>query len=765
MGKSLKIPVLLFTLFQLILVHVVTCNLYSTPLYEDVVRGRAAQDTFIFHYLLPQVVASLDTTTIGYFHRIAAGDTLLLASTGSILYKSTDHGDSWTEVHHFGNEWISSIYLKDNNTVFIGTSIRNQPGKLYRTSDLVDFVPVLATSNDNEFFSEMGIGWSGSVIYAGEYNQFSDTTQYVDIFVWKSTDNGSTWNRVLNLTNVIGHKLRHVHLVAVDPYTKDVYITTGDNPNNGTIVFSQDGGTTWKKIVAAPWRIYHPHIEPNFEFDAPVSVIFLEDYIYFGSDVPGHGIVWRYKRTQEEFGNLQPLVYIPNSLLDNTGFFGMTIKDSVIYFTSSGLDTTPSSVWVSDAKLKRIIKLFDLPAAWYTNLSQDEYYVYVAGWFGPMIRFRLLDPLAVQNLLYPPAERIASDTLILKGIALNKEAIWYSLMQNPLMNGAKLIISPMQVTNLVLNLSFENGTNHWYLNQCNLTTEDAYDGFYSAKLVYPPFCYIGTEPISIVSSCRYRLSFYYKYRSSNITHIHPGIRALWLDSGMNEIGTEPVKFEPGYDPWFTKDWKRAISKTIISPSNAAYVGFNIDLSDYAQTLFLDAFQFQKEPGWASSFLNHNTPTKPSDITLIVECRNYQDSLHVRGTLEKPCTLNITHSLNGILKVRTRIGGSGIIQYCLQRNVMGIEDKDFYILRNSFKVHQYPNPFTRQTEISFQTLVSCYISLRIYDATGRLIKTLIDKSMKEGKHKTIWRPEVASGIYFLRLRTGAFATTRRITLLR
>jgi hypothetical protein len=764
MKKNIKIIPLLGIIFQLTFAYFVPNNINSEPRYEDIVRGRAAQDTFIYHYLLPQVVADLDTIMINCFNRVAANETLVLASNANILYKSTNHGESWTEIHFFVGEWIKSIYLKDS-TIFIGTLILNQPGRLYRTSDLINFEPVLATTYNNEFFSEFGISWSGSIMYAGEYKEFSDTTQYVDVYVWKSTDNGFTWNRVLNLTNVIGHKVRHVHLAAVDPFTNDVYVSTGDNPDNGTIIFSQDGGATWKKLVAPPWRIYHPWFEPYAEFDAPVSVLFSQDYIYFGSDTPNHGIIWRYRRTQDEFADLQPMLYIPNSIIKLTGFYGLTIKDSVVYFISSGWDSTISSVWVSDTRLKRSIKLFDLPASWYTNLAHDEQYVYVAGWFGPMIRFRLLDPITVQNLLCPPAQRIPNDTLELQGIALDKEAIWYSLLQNPLMTGANLIISPIQVTNLVSNPSLEDGSNQWYLSQCHITTEDAYDGIYSAKLVSPPFSYIVTDTISIVSSDCYRLSFYYKFRSPTITHIVPGTVAFWFDSSMNFIVDEYIKFEPGFDPWFTKDWKRAISKTIVPPLNATFVELHFDLSDYPQTLFLDAFQFQRDPGWASIFLNHNIPTKPSDINIIAETNCYQDSFHISGTLETSCTLDLAHPLHGILKIKTKIGGCGVIQYCLQQIVGGIEENYFPTLNKSVKIYKFPNPFAQHAEISFQIPASYYVSLRIYDATGGLIKTLVDKPLEAGKYKIIWRPDVPSGIYFIRLQTGSFSTTRGITFLR
>jgi hypothetical protein len=79
----------------------------------------------------------------------------------------------------------------------------------------------------------------------------------------------------------------------------------------------------------------------------------------------------------------------------------------------------------------------------------------------------------------------------------------------------------------------------------------------------------------------------------------------------------------------------------------------------------------------------------------------------------------------------------------------------------------PNPFGPETRISFGLTSSGQVSLSIYDAAGRLIRTLIDEERPAGRYDTLWdggdandRP-VPGGIYYCRLRAGSFASTRRM----
>ncbi|HSG26988.1 MAG TPA: C1 family peptidase, partial [Candidatus Krumholzibacterium sp.] len=84
---------------------------------------------------------------------------------------------------------------------------------------------------------------------------------------------------------------------------------------------------------------------------------------------------------------------------------------------------------------------------------------------------------------------------------------------------------------------------------------------------------------------------------------------------------------------------------------------------------------------------------------------------------------------------------------------------------------YPNPFNGSTVIRYSIASRSYVSLRIYDTAGRLVRTLVDGDEDAGEHTVFWngrndsRGSVVSGIYFLRMASSGFAETRKIVYLR
>jgi hypothetical protein len=90
---------------------------------------------------------------------------------------------------------------------------------------------------------------------------------------------------------------------------------------------------------------------------------------------------------------------------------------------------------------------------------------------------------------------------------------------------------------------------------------------------------------------------------------------------------------------------------------------------------------------------------------------------------------------------------------------------------TFLAQNFPNPFNPITNIAFAIKESGHVSLRIYDAAGRSVATLVDESRPAGSYSTEWNgcgadgSSVASGIYFYRLRTEGFTETRKMVLIR
>lgn len=88
------------------------------------------------------------------------------------------------------------------------------------------------------------------------------------------------------------------------------------------------------------------------------------------------------------------------------------------------------------------------------------------------------------------------------------------------------------------------------------------------------------------------------------------------------------------------------------------------------------------------------------------------------------------------------------------------------------LHQnHPNPFNPTTTIRFDLPVRCRVVLRIYDAAGRLIKTLLEGERPPGSYRAEWNgtssrgAPVSSGVYFCRLVAGKDSRTSKMVLLR
>jgi hypothetical protein len=83
----------------------------------------------------------------------------------------------------------------------------------------------------------------------------------------------------------------------------------------------------------------------------------------------------------------------------------------------------------------------------------------------------------------------------------------------------------------------------------------------------------------------------------------------------------------------------------------------------------------------------------------------------------------------------------------------------------------PNPFNPSTTIAFDLPAAGPLRLSVFDVAGRLVRTLVDDSMPQGSHKTVWDGrdssgrEVGSGSYLARLEFWGKVETIRMGLIR
>jgi hypothetical protein len=87
------------------------------------------------------------------------------------------------------------------------------------------------------------------------------------------------------------------------------------------------------------------------------------------------------------------------------------------------------------------------------------------------------------------------------------------------------------------------------------------------------------------------------------------------------------------------------------------------------------------------------------------------------------------------------------------------------LPNQYQLFQnYPNPFNPATKIEFETPITSFITLKIFDFLGRELTTLVSEELEAGHHSRIWNASnYSSGVYFYSLQSGKYSQTKKLIL--
>jgi len=93
---------------------------------------------------------------------------------------------------------------------------------------------------------------------------------------------------------------------------------------------------------------------------------------------------------------------------------------------------------------------------------------------------------------------------------------------------------------------------------------------------------------------------------------------------------------------------------------------------------------------------------------------------------------------------------------------GVPDlpKEFALAQN------YPNPFNSTTLIKYVLPVDCQVRLDVYNVVGQRVATLVDGQQKAGYRSATWNAkDLASGVYFYRIKAADFTSIRKMVLIK
>ncbi|MBS1513811.1 MAG: T9SS type A sorting domain-containing protein [Bacteroidetes bacterium] len=109
-------------------------------------------------------------------------------------------------------------------------------------------------------------------------------------------------------------------------------------------------------------------------------------------------------------------------------------------------------------------------------------------------------------------------------------------------------------------------------------------------------------------------------------------------------------------------------------------------------------------------------------------------------------------------------GHRVFKY--MRQSVGIQQISSEVPENFSLSQNYPNPFNPTTQIKYALRLVDDVSLKVYDAKGNLVATLVDGFQEAGVYSiTFDASELPSGVYYYKLIAKQFQETRKMVLVK
>ncbi|MBK7631516.1 MAG: T9SS type A sorting domain-containing protein [Ignavibacteriales bacterium] len=79
---------------------------------------------------------------------------------------------------------------------------------------------------------------------------------------------------------------------------------------------------------------------------------------------------------------------------------------------------------------------------------------------------------------------------------------------------------------------------------------------------------------------------------------------------------------------------------------------------------------------------------------------------------------------------------------------------------------FPNPFNPNTKIIWQSPVSEWQTIKVYDVLGNEVTTLVNEERPAGRYEIEFdASKLSSGVYFYQIKVGDFVSTKKMILMK
>ena len=648
----------------------------------------------------------------------------------STILKTTNAGQDWIPQQPGNTDDVLSVYFFSELTGWIGTS----SGLIYKTTD-----------GGNSWYLQYNAlnKWITKIYFINETTGFATIHKYsVDSYyregaIIKTTDSGETWSVK---TQIYQAGFQCIYF----PDDINGYAVG----SSGLFSRTTDGGETWSYPISLTAHWFHTMFFIDKDTGFAAGGGFNNDLIFRTTN---SGSSWTLVRNSFE-GGILGLTFLDSQRGWACGYNGLILRT-----TNGGLNWGPETSGINSAIGEMV--LFDSSG-------------FAVGEYGMVLKYSYQSVHTYIALIQPNNGEIINT-------GSSYEILWNS--QN--------------VGDVKLELSIDDGQN-WTSIIDSVPSTGAYT--WTVPDIFSTECRIKISDITNLDIYDISIGNFTILSSKTINLIKPNGGEILVAGSNYEINwnsndVEYVKIEFSSDSGV--NWISIIDSVL---STCTYTWTvpdifstqcRIKISDITN---LDVYDISNGNFTIQSSITMINVTKPNGGEILLVGGNYEinwnsndvEYVKIEYSVDNGASWDVItdstqsdgiHPWN-VPNIQT-IQGIVKISNIAQSAIFDISDNpfriDFFVNVNDVSdvldyglSQNYPNPFNPITKIEYSILEHSCVTLRVYDALGNLVSTLVSEDKPAGNYSVEFNAtDLPSGVYLYKIIAGDFVSVKKMLLLK
>ncbi len=169
--------------------------------------------------------------------------------------------------------------------------------------------------------------------------------------------------------------------------------------------------------------------------------------------------------------------------------------------------------------------------------------------------------------------------------------------------------------------------------------------------------------------------------------------------------------------------------------------------------------------WAKMNGGMDTLVQNANITIIIGSGPFAFKKWAKEVYTSSIIMG--NDLNDIINKKFIAQATYNNNFVLPDSINTLVEESGNVTPSGFKlVQNYPNPFNPSTTINYSVPKSSMITIKVYDALGNEVETLVNGQKNPGNYKIIFNAgKLASGVYFYQMRSSDYISIKKMILLK